>query len=438
MRLKISALSPSQGMINLDVESPRVNILDRWGGKAFDPSDVTGVEVEGNCCWSLFPKTWQRGETQILIPGYIGAPHFVPKSMKTSVTPQSVTPQSVTPQSVTPQSVTPQSVTPQSVTPQSVTPQSVTPQSVTPQSVTPQSVTPKSVTPKSVTPKSVTPKSVTPKSVTPKSVTPKSVTPKSVTPKSVTPKSVTPKSVTPKSVTPKSVTPKSVTPKSVTPKSVALKSTVLFRVLCAKLDFDRLKGDLDTLAMLKSILVSSLFLGNLKVIEGAEKCVKLSKCEIELALQNYRGSGALSSAQLQARLDQIQCGSSEPGQEVQVLCKEYQDASNKESATIIINQEIRGGGIIDTTDLGVGSPCHGSLRIYYYDQQSQSPEAIKLVTGKYPAVLKGRHGYAYRAKSSGTCCWILGAKTYFRGSRTMLQPYANSAEIPFQSAQATQ
>lgn len=85
--LQLSVIDPVRGALIFELETQRVNILSRWN-RDLTPEFLTRFQVIGNCCWQLFQKSWQRGQSQILIPGFMGSPLFVPQSLRVSECPE--------------------------------------------------------------------------------------------------------------------------------------------------------------------------------------------------------------------------------------------------------------------------------------------------------------------------------------------------------------
>ncbi|TRY68847.1 hypothetical protein TCAL_14250 [Tigriopus californicus] len=85
--LRLSVIDPVRGALIFEMDAQRVNILSRWSND-LTPKFVTRFQVIGNCCWQLFEKSWQRGQSQILIPGFVGSPLFVPHSLRVTECPE--------------------------------------------------------------------------------------------------------------------------------------------------------------------------------------------------------------------------------------------------------------------------------------------------------------------------------------------------------------
>ncbi|TRY68754.1 hypothetical protein TCAL_04693 [Tigriopus californicus] len=199
---------------------------------------------------------------------------------------------------------------------------------------------------------------------------------------------------------------------------------------------------------MKSVFLFAITFYLLYFIQAQKTCVKINECEVEASLIEYHGQDALLQDQLKDRLAKLNCSPAN-ATELHVYCAnpneeiirpeedtEDEDEEDDESDSSLDYGIRHSGGILDALNFNTRQSCLGSLKLYYFNPVQDSVRILNLRHGTHsriPVPDLGS-GFFFQAKTSGSCCWQLCSKKFFRGSRRTLNPGVKLKDVSVESA----
>lgn len=197
---------------------------------------------------------------------------------------------------------------------------------------------------------------------------------------------------------------------------------------------------------MKAILAIAVEFLLLHSMQGQQTCVKLSECEVESSLIEYEGQDEILREQLKDRLRKLDC-SPENATEVHIYCptpieeiiipEEDDDVQAVDEPATFPDYGIRNsGGVFDSLHFATRQGCSGDLKLYYFNQSQNSVRILNLKDGSHSKIPISNlaDGFFFQAKASGSCCWQLCSRKYFRGSRVTLNPGFKLQDVSVESA----